>query len=171
MIMSSNEVTIVYIRPGKDMTHYVEDLVFENEEFIKTFKQFPSHISENLTQSLRKNGFISSNQIATAITKTYFFHEHFDLLQFQNEQGEILGYYSDIGTPLIKTTNGYQMTDWFLDIWLSPDGALFELDMDEFEEALSKDLLNAIDAKIARNTFARLIHEVKQGIYPGAYLK
>ncbi len=169
--MNSGEVTIKYIRPGKDVTEYVEDLIFENNQCIKTFKQFPTHISADLTQSLRKNGFISDNLITTCITKTYFFHEHFDVLQFQNEQGETLGYYSDVGTPLIKTSSGYQMTDWFLDIWLSPDGTLFELDIDEFEEALSKNLLNATDAEIARNTFSRLIHEVKQGIYPSAYLK
>jgi predicted RNA-binding protein associated with RNAse of E/G family len=63
------------------------------------------------------------------------------------------------------------MTDWFLDIWLSPDGTLFELDLDEFEEALSKNLMSAAEAEIARRTFDRLIEEVKQGIYPHAYIK
>lgn len=63
------------------------------------------------------------------------------------------------------------MTDWFLDIWLRPDGTLFEMDMDDFEEAFSKNLLNATEAEIARNTFDRLINEVKQGIYPHAYIK
>ena len=166
-----SEVRIEYIRPGKDVTEYVEDLVLENEEYIKTFKVFSDEITESLTQGLRKNGFISNGQITTSVTKIYFFHEHFDLLLFQDEQGKTLGYYSDIGTPLIKTANGYQMTDWFLDIWLSPDGKLFELDMDEFEEALSKDLMNTSEAEIARSTFARLIDEVKKGIYPHTYIK
>jgi predicted RNA-binding protein associated with RNAse of E/G family len=165
------EVTIEYIRPGKDVTEYREDLLAENEQYIRTFKVFPEAIITSLTASLRKNGFISNDQTTTSITKIYFFHEHFDLLLFHDEQGEILGYYSDIGTPLIKTANGYQMTDWFLDIWLSPDGTLFELDIDEFEEALSKNLLSTTEAEIARNTFARLIHDARQGIYPQAYMK
>ena len=169
--MTNQEIRIQYIRPGKDVTEFVEDLITENEHFIKTFKTLPDEIIESLTQALRKNGFIAQDQITTSITKIYFFDEHFDLLLFHGEQGEILGYYSDIGTPLTKTADGYQMTDWFLDIWLSPDGTLFELDLDEFEEALSKNLINPSEAEIARSTFARLIEEVKQGIYPHAYLK
>ena len=170
-MMNSKEIKIKYIRPGKDVTEYIEDLVAESERYIKTFKVFPNDIIESLTQSLRNNGFIAKDQITTSVTKIYFFDEHFDLLLFQDEGGEILGYYSDIGTPLIKTPIGYQMTDWFLDIWLSPDGTLFELDLDEFEEALSKNLIDAAEAEIARSTFARLIDEVKQGIYPHAYMK
>ncbi len=92
------------------------------------------------------------------------------MLQFQDKQRKTLGFHSDIGTPLIKTESGYRMTDWFLDIWLTPAGKLFELDMDEFEDALSKNLLTHGEAQIARDTFARLINEVKQGIYPNAYL-
>ena len=170
-MMDRKEVRIQYIRPGKDVTEYIEYLVEENEQYIKTYKYFPSEIVESLTQSLRKNGFISNDRITTSLTKIYFFDEHFDLLLFRDEQGEILGYYSDIGTPLIITANGYEMTDLFLDIWLSPDGTLFELDIDEFEEALSKNLIDASQAEIVRSTFARLIEEVKQGIYPHTYIK
>lgn len=168
---SPQEVKVEYIRPGKETNYYLEDLVFQNDEYIKTFKELPDEIADLLTESLRKNGFIGSDQRCTHVTKFYFFGEYFDLLLFQNQRLEILGYYSDIGTPLIQTENGFQMIDWFLDIWLSPDGTLFELDMDEFEEALSKNLLNETEAEIARRTFARLIDEVKQGIYPDAYLK
>ena len=171
MTTTGKEVRIEYIRPGKDVTNYVEGLVEANEEYIKTFKLFPEEIAESLTQSLRKNGFISAEQRTTCITKIYFFHEHFDLLLFQDEDRQPLGYYSDIGTPLVNAENGYQMTDWFLDIWLSPDGTLFELDLDEFEEALAQNLLNAGEAELARKTFARLIDEVRQGIYPNAYLR
>ena len=167
----TKEVTIEYIRPGKGVQQFVEDLVFEDDRSLKTFKHFPTEIADQLTQSLFNNGFIRETQRTTSITKIYFYHEHFNLLQFHDENGQLLGYYSDIGTPLLKTAHGYQMTDWFLDIWLSPDGKLFELDLDEFEVALSNHLLSSADAEIARSTFARLIHEVKTGIYPNAYLK
>ena len=168
---SLHEVTVENIRPGKEISQYKEDLIFVNDQYLKTFKVFPPEIAESLTKSLRTNGFISDMQHTACITKIYFFHEPFNLLQFQDENQMTLGYYSDIGAPLIKTVNGYQMTDWFLDIWLSPDGRLFELDMDEFEEALSKNLLDSVKAETARKTFQRLIWEVHQGIYPNAYLK
>ncbi|HEX9838506.1 MAG TPA: DUF402 domain-containing protein [Anaerolineales bacterium] len=104
------------------------------------------------------------------VAKTYFFGEHFNLLEFREEDGDLLGYYSDIGTPLVKTEDGYLMTDWFLDIWMKLDGVLLELDIDEFEEAISKNLLSSLEVDQARSTFARLIEEVKNGIYPYAYL-
>lgn len=167
---SPGEVNIEYIRPGKDVANYVEDLVHVDDRCLKTFKEFPADIAQRLTLSLQSNGYVSKRQRTTCITKVYFFHEHFNLLQFQDANRNTLGYYSDIGTPLLKTESGYRMTDWSLDIWLTPKGKLFELDMDEFEVALSKDLLTPEEGQIARDTFTRLIDEVKRGIYPNAYL-
>lgn len=164
-------ITVEYIRPGKETSYYEEDLLIETDEYIKSFKRMPDEIAERLTRSLRENRFIAPEQYCACVTKIYFFREYFNLLLFQDAQENLLGYYSDIGTPLIKTPGGYQMTDWFLDIWLSPDGTLFELDEDEFEDALAKKLLNASEAEIARTTFKRLIDEVRAGTYPGAYLK
>lgn len=164
-------ITVEYIRPGKETSYYEEDLLVENDEFVKTFKRLPEKIADDLTRGLRKNGFIAEDETCGYVTKIYFFHEYFDLLLFQDEHERVLGYYSDVGTPLTRTPDGYQMTDWFLDIWLSPDGTLFELDEDEFAEAVSRNLLTASEARIARETFQRLIDEVKAGIYPTAYLK
>jgi len=169
--MTYPSVTIEYIRPGKETTYYEEDLLFECAEYIKTTKRLPDEIAEKLSKGLRENSFITNEQRCEYVTKVYFFNEYFDLLQCQDERQQTVGYYSDIGTPLRRIDNGFQMTDWFLDIWLSPDGTLFELDMDEFEEALSMDLMNPTEAEIARKTFARLIEEVRQGIYPQAYLR
>ena len=165
-----NEVMIEYIRPGKDVNQYVEEVVFEDDHCLKTFKQFPDDIAKRLTLSLQSNGFITKQQNTTCISKVYFFEEHFNVLQFQDQNRQTLGYYSDVGTPLIKTATGYQMTDWFLDIWLTPEGKLFELDLDEFEVAIANKLLTVQEVQIARDTFARLIDEVKRGIYPKAYL-
>ena len=166
-----SEVRIEYFRPGKETTEYIEDLVLETDQYLRTFKVFPPEIVASLSESLQNNGFLPGHVQTASVSKIYFYHEYFDLLLFHDEHGETLGYYSDVGTPLRKTAHGYQMTDWFLDIWLSPDGTLFELDLDEFEEALAKNLLTGTEAEIARNTFARLIAEVKEGIYPHAYLK
>lgn len=164
-------ITVEYIRPGKETSYYEEDVLLENDEYIKSFKRLPDENAERLTRSLRENRFIAQDEFCACITKIYFFHEYFDLLLFQDAQENLLGYYSDVGTPLIQTANGYQMTDWFLDIWLSPDGTLFELDEDEFEDALARNLLAPHEAELARTTFKRLIDEAKTGIYPNAYLK
>lgn len=167
----THTITVKYVRPGKETSYYDEDVIIENDEYVKSLKRMPEEIAERLTRSLREHNFIARDQYCACITKIYFFHEYFNLLLFQDEHEGLLGYYSDIGTPLTKTDEGYQMIDWFLDIWLSPDGTLFELDEDEFEDALARDMLSPSEAEIARATFARLINEVKTGIYPNAYLK
>lgn len=163
------EIHIEYIRPGKDTSFYVEDLVFVDARRLKTFKLLPPDVVARLNRSLIAEGLIAPHQRAVMISKTYFFDENFNLLAFCDEDGNLLGYYSDIGTPLIRTEDGYRMTDWFLDIWLDADGTLIELDLDEFEEAITQNLLSRIEIDRARTTFARLIEEVKKGIYPYAY--
>jgi predicted RNA-binding protein associated with RNAse of E/G family len=164
------EIRIEYIRPGKGTTFYIEELVFMDALCLKTFKTLPPEIISALAQGMVAEGMIAPHQKAVMVAKTYFFKEHFNLLEFGDENRNLLGYYSDIGTPLATTQEGYSMTDWFLDIWLKPDGSLMELDIDEFEEAISKNLLSSQEVDQARSTFARLIEEVKNGIYPHAYL-
>ena len=115
-------------------------------------------------------GMIAPYEKTVMVAKTYFFKEHFNVLEFLDEDRNLLGYYSDIGTPITQTEEGYRMTDWFLDIWSRPDGSLMELDIDEFEEAISMDVLSSPEVDQARSTFARLIAEAKTGIYPYAYL-
>ena len=163
------EIRIEYIRPGKDRTVFVEQLVSLDTVCLKTFKTLPPGIAEPLSRTLVANGLIVPQQSAVSIAKTYFFRENFDLLEFYDQNGDLLGYYSDIGTPLASARDGYTMTDWFLDLWLSPRGRLIELDVDEFEEAVAHKLLSGSESDQARRTFDRLIEEVSKGIYPHAY--
>lgn len=164
------EIRVEYIRPGKETSFYIEDLVYIDSLRLKTFKTLPPEIASRLAQSMVAEGLIAPHQKAVMVAKTYFFEEHFNLLEFRDENRNLLGYYSDIGTPFAKTEDGYMMTDWFLDVWLKPDGVLMELDIDEFEEAISRNLLSSLEVDQARRTFARLIEEAKNGVYPYAYL-
>lgn len=163
------EIQIEYIRPGKGTSLFVEDLVSVDAVCLKTFKVLPPDVVMSLARSLVADGLIAPDQKACAIAKTYFFQEYFNLLEFYDENGALLGYYSDIGTPLVKIETGYTMTDWFLDLWLHPGGSLIELDVDEFEQAVESGLLTDPEIEIARLTFARLIAEVQGGIYPDVY--
>jgi predicted RNA-binding protein associated with RNAse of E/G family len=164
------EIHLEYIRPGKGTSFYVDELVSVDATRLKTFVRLSQETASALTQNLIVAGMIAPHQSAVSIAKTFFFDEHFDLLIFYGENGDLLGYYSDIGSRLTKTDDGYLMTDWFLDIWLAPDGTLIELDVDEFEEAISQNLLSTLEVDQARATFARLIAEAKKGSYPFAYL-
>ena len=162
---------IEYIRPGKETTYYEEDLVAQDEIAVRTCKTLPEDIVENLSRALQKQNLIDSDQRVATITKTYFFAEPFDLLEFRNAEGLLLGYYSDIGEPLIQLGEGiFQMTDLYLDIWLFPDGRLLELDWDEFEDAIQRQVITPAQTELARTAMQRLVKEAAQGIYPDKYL-
>lgn len=163
-------ILINYLRPGKGLTIYEEGFVSEDETCLRTFKQLPAEISERLSASLYQQGLIRSEQRVDTIAKTYFFAEPFNILEFRDPSSNLLGFYSDIGEPAKKLANGeYEMTDLFLDIWLLPDGTLLELDWDEFEDAIERNIINTAQANLARNTMQRLRDEVGQNIYPGNY--
>lgn len=162
---------IEYIRPGKETTYYDEDLVAQDEISLRTFKTLPEDIVNSLSQALQKQNLIASDQRVATITKTYFFAEPFNLLEFRNSQGLLLGYYSDIGEPVIQLGEGnFQMTDLYLDIWLFPNGRLLELDWDEFEEAIQRQVITPAQAELARRAMQRLVGEAAKGIYPYKYL-
>ena len=161
---------IEYIRPGKEVTYYEEDFLAQDDISVRTFKTLPDDISAKLSAALVKQQLIQPHQIIGTISKTYFFAEPFNLLEFRDRDGALLGYYSDIGEPAIHVSeNEIRMTDLFLDIWLYPDGKLLELDWDEFEEAVGKKVISSTQAQLARNAMQRLITEVDQGIYPTQY--
>lgn len=163
-------VRIKYIRPGKDVTYYEEDFLAREENCVRTFKTLPDDISKGLSQALASQKLIGLDRRVGTIAKAYFFDEPFNLLEFRETDGSLLGYYSDIGEPAVQLSpTEFQMTDLFLDIWLFPDGRLLELDWDEFEEAIQKNLITAEQADLARETMRRLVEEEGSGIYPSKY--
>ena len=163
-------ICIEYIRPGKEVTYYEEDFFAQDETCIRTFKTLPADISAGLSQSLIKQNLIQPGQQVETIAKVYFFTEPFNLLEFRDMDGSILGHYSDIGEPAIRISeNEIQMVDLYLDIWLHPDGQLLELDWDEFEEAVQKQVITSTQADLARTTMHRLVAENAEGIYPSKY--
>jgi predicted RNA-binding protein associated with RNAse of E/G family len=167
-----DKISIYYQRPGKGLTIYEEDYISEDETCLRTFKTLPVETSENLSAALLKQGLIDQGKRVLSISKIYFFDEPFNILEFRGDEGELLGYYSDIGEPARKLRDGiYEMVDLFLDIWLWPDGRLLELDWDEFDEAIENKIITTAQADLARAAMLRLRDEVAQKVYPAKYLK
>lgn len=164
-------VTIHYDRPGLGVTHYVEELIEDDGVCLRTLATIPPEHRLSLSQQLWIDGLLRRPRMIATIHKHYFYHEHFDLLVFYDLAGQVAGYYSDVATPLQKVADGYAITDLFLDIWLTPEGVLHELDVDEFAEAIGRDLVPAGLQTIAWQTLDRLRDEVQAGIYPSRYLR
>lgn len=163
-------IRIEYIRPGKEVTCYEEEFLAQDETCLRTFKTLPEEISTDLSNALLTQNLIGPGQRVGTISKLYFFHEPFNLLEFRAIDGSLLGHYSDIGEPTIQLSpTEFRMTDLFLDLWLFPDGRPLELDWDEFEEAITQKLITPIQADLARKAMRRLMEEAARGIYPGEY--
>jgi predicted RNA-binding protein associated with RNAse of E/G family len=163
-------VTIHYTRPGKSLTLYTEGLVSDDGHCLHTYTVLPDEIRRDLSQALRRDNLIAPTQTIASIRKRYFYAEPFNLLEFWDTENCLAGYYSDLTTLMVKRDDGYHLTDLFLDIWLTPEGTLRELDWDEFEEAVEHGVLTDEQQALARGTMARLVSEVADGQYPTRYL-
>jgi len=163
--------TIYHIRPGKRTQVFKEGFVSEDEHGLTTLSILSDEDSKSLTKRLLSQDLINPDDVIHSVAKYYSFNEHFNLLVFGGPDSEVLGYYSDIAMPLRKVGSVYEILDLFLDIWLKPDGTLLELDLDEFQDAISKGLVTTEQQEIALIAFERLKTETKQGIYPQRYIR
>jgi predicted RNA-binding protein associated with RNAse of E/G family len=163
--------TVHYTRPGKGLTLYTEGLVSDDGHCLHTYTVLPDEIRRDLSHALRRDDLIAPTQTIASIRKFYFYTEPFNVLEFWDTEDRLAGYYSDLTDLLVKQADGYHLTDLFLDLWLTPDGTLRELDWDEFEEAVAQGVLTLEQQTLARTTMARLVAEVASGRYPAHYLK
>ena len=166
-----NLVNVKYIRPGKDVVVLEEEFQGQDETCVRTSRIPPKDAFKRLSEALARQNMIQSGQRVGTISEAYFFHEPFNILEYRALDGTLLGYYSDIAEPAVQVAeNEVQLTDLFLDIWLFPDGRLLELDWDEFEEAIKKNIITPAQADLARSAMKRLVVEATNGIYPGQYI-
>lgn len=163
-------VKVNYQRPGKGTSVYVEDLVTDDGSQLLTHTVLTPTESTEMTLAVRRSGLIGPDDTIVAVRKRYFYGEYFDLLEFFGPAGEIIGYYSDITTPLERQDGEYVITDLFLDLWLTPGLPAIELDEDEFAAAVEQGLLSAEQQASARQAFDRLRAEIAAGLYPQRYL-
>lgn len=89
-----------------------------------------------------------------------------DAAAIYDKQGSLVGYYSDIATPIKRFTGGYKMTDLFLDLWIYLDRSYIVLDRNEFDEALRRGILKASLAEKAESELRSLTDLVETGDTP-----
>ena len=164
------KVTINYSRMGNKTSLYTEGFVEDNGTRLKTFSVIPLEVSLPISEKWRREGLLSQSETIHSVTKYYFYNEHFDVLVFHDGEGNLLGYYCDIVTPLEKIGNEYFVTDLLLDLWVAPDLTTRELDWDEFEEAARSDLIPADLQEKARGTLENLRVEIAEGTFPSSYI-
>lgn len=90
----------------------------------------------------------------------------YDLGKIYDASGLFKGYYCDIIRPAKRTSEGLEIEDLVLDLWVFPDGRWKVLDEGEFEEAIRRGWLELSIAARARRELEKLLEDVKSGRFP-----
>jgi hypothetical protein len=98
--------------------------------------------------------------------------EWFGVGKVRNLRGEHTGYYCDIVTPpRLLEDGGVELTDLFLDLWVSPDLRYKVLDEEELEDAFSKGWITERLHKKAKEELRKLVARVEQRRFPPQNVK
>jgi predicted RNA-binding protein associated with RNAse of E/G family len=161
------QVTIHYTRlHGKPLTLCTENLISDNEVRLKTQSTIAPEHRQSFAELWWKADLVPHGHYIASLTKHYFYNDWFDIPELRGDDGQVLGYYSDICTPIKKIGEGnYATTDLILDLWLSPTGQIKEQDWDEFHQAMADKLISPELAAQAQEVFHHLVNDARQGRY------
>jgi hypothetical protein len=96
----------------------------------------------------------------------------FSVGKIRDLNGKHTGYYCDIITPPRLLEDGVvEITDLFLDLWVSPDLRYKVLDEEELEEALEKGWITRQLYEKSRMALEKLVTSVKQRNFPPPLVK
>jgi protein associated with RNAse G/E len=86
----------------------------------------------------------------------YYFGRWYNIFQIYGLDGQLKGWYCNIGMPPALGETELSYVDLALDVFVYPDGRHLVLDEDEFAE-LKRDALRAEDATLAEHGLAELL--------------
>ena len=158
------DIVINFSRPGKGITRYVERLVDSDPVRMKTLNHVPIEFRQKWCEEIWwQNGCLPHGILIGSVMKYLYYKEWLSVMQLLAIDGDHLGYYVDIDTPMLKIDREYYLTDLFLDLWIPPDGKFTELDRDEFEQGVRMGLLAPYQIKKASQVFENLKLSVTNG--------
>jgi hypothetical protein len=165
------KAVIHYHRINKPETLYTETLVSDDGVRVDTISRpaadFAREWSVNVWQRF---GALKENQVIATVRKHIYYQEWFSIMELRNADEDLLGFYCDILTPLENRGGEYYLLDLLLDLWISPDGSLMELDWDEFELAARDGLLTVEQQRRAADTLVTITEEARAGRFPWSHL-
>jgi predicted RNA-binding protein associated with RNAse of E/G family len=165
-----SEISIILARIGKPPRTYTEGFLSDNGVELRTLTELSPDTSLQFSYNWHKAGCIPKDQFVKVVRKILFYNEYFAVMQLLDSGQRSLGCYVDVVTPLLKVNGIYQLTDLILDLWIAPDGHYDELDVDEYNQAVSAGKFPPEWETHARQTFTRLKAEINRGDFPGRYI-
>ena len=167
---ATRQVTIHLARLGKPVRSFTEGFVDDDGIRLRTFSIVPPSVGGRLSEKFRGQGWLLPGQRIESVAKYHFYREFFGIVAYQDRDHNVLGYYCDILTPLHRDGDEYFLTDLILDLWISPDLQVTELDRDEFDAAIAGGVFPLIYEEAALAALARLKAEAAEGIFPSRYV-
>jgi predicted RNA-binding protein associated with RNAse of E/G family len=131
-----------YHRPGKSTVIYPQQLLLDRPDVSVLRLDHITDVSEDGEVILPGGGFS---------LWFVFPGSWFDVGRFHRADGTLIGWYTNLCTPVVKRATTWSSTDLFLDLWQPREGAARWLDEDEFAEAVA---CRAIDDELIRHALA-----------------
>ena len=157
---SMSKLHLRYIRLPNQVLDIYDDLVHKSQMVI---------VGKSTITSAHSVMFNEKVVLAHGFHIVYFelMGKWFTVGKIRDLEGRHTGYYCDIITPprLLKD-GGVELTDLFLDLWVSPDLNYKVLDEEELEKALSEGWITKQLYQKARKELNKLINLAKQGKFP-----
>ena len=94
-----------------------------------------------------------------------------DLGAIYDREKRFKGYYCDICTPLKRISDGYELTDFFLDLWIFPDGRFLVLDEKEFDRAVKHGWMSPDQTLRAKKELRELVDKIELKKFPTSEIK
>ena len=160
----TEKIDLIYKRLPDNINHFEQPLLYEDKSVIVTTQQItPSTpiVIEDITV-------LGPNFWAIWFI---FAKRWYDLGKIYNPQGEFTGYYCDIIKPMQKSGTQIEITDLFLDLWVTPELSYQILDRDEFVFAKQNGWIKPRLANQAEQALNQLINTIESTHFPPAPVK
>lgn len=154
-----------YIRLPHQVLNLYDELLYKSEKII---------VGKSKITSSHQVVFGDEVVLATGFQIVYFelIGKWFTIGKIRDLEGKHTGYYCDIVTPSkLLDDSGVELTDLFLDLWVSPDLKYKVLDEEELENALQKGWITKQLYERAEKEMKKLVGIVKRGNFPSYYVR
>lgn len=154
-------VHIHYRRPPDRLTLFTQRVLHEGPDGIVTLAR-----GVELPAPLTVAGEAILDPGADAVWFTFRGARH-DIGRFHRADGSFTGWYANLLTPPVIEPGGiWRTTDLFLDLWMTPEGAIHRLDEEELDEAEARGWVSGEEAAGARAELDRIETLARAGEWP-----
>jgi len=159
------KIHVSYVRLPNQVKDLYDELIYRSRDVV---------IGRSLITSTHSVTFDGEVVLAPGFQIVFFElkGKWFSVGKIRNLEGRHTGYYCDIVTPFLPLEDGgIELTDLFLDLWVSPHLRYEVLDEEELRDALEKGWIGKELYERANKELAKLINLVKGGKFPPRAIK